>query len=286
MRLANLGGRAHIVVDDGAVDIAGLTNGRIGPDMTSAIANIDAVRHLDLATAERVVVNRDDLGPVSDEPKQIIAIGISYHDHAVEMGLELAKIPASFVKFRSALTGPHPIVTLPNENCDYETEMVVVIKEHATAVTQEHAWEVVAGLTLGQDLSDRYTQMEAGRQFSLGKSHPGFAPIGPVMVTPDEFMDRNDIRFRCSINGELRQDATTADMIYSVTDLLVALTSIIDLYPGDLIYTGCPKGAGQSFDPPRFLKAGDELECSMDLVGDLTVRFVGSPHLTSGAKKP
>ena len=276
MRLANLRGRAHLVVDDGAIDVADLTDGVIGPDVTSAIANIDALADYDLKSAERVTVNQDELGPVSDEPRQIIAIGINYQDHAAEMGLDLAKVPATFVKFRSALTGPHPVVTLPNESCDYETEMVVVIKQHARELTHDNAWDVVAGLTLGQDLSDRYTQMEAGRQFSLGKSHRGFAPVGPVMVTPDEFRDRNDIRFQCSINGELRQDATTAQMIYSVADILVALTGIIDLYPGDLIYTGCPKGAGQSFDPPRFLTPGDELECSMESVGDITIRFVGA----------
>ena len=276
MRLANLRGRAHLVVDDGAIDVADLTDGVIGPDVTSAIANIDALADYDLKSAERVTVNQDELGPVSDEPRQIIAIGINYQDHAAEMGLDLAKVPATFVKFRSALTGPHPVVTLPNESCDYETEMVVVIKQHARELTHDNAWDVVAGLTLGQDLSDRYTQMEAGRQFSLGKSHRGFAPVGPVMVTPDEFRDRNDIRFQCSINGELRQDATTAQMIYSAADILVALTGIIDLYPGDLIYTGCPKGAGQSFDPPRFLTPGDELECSRESVGDITIRFVGA----------
>ena len=133
----------------------------------------------------------------------------------------------------------------------------------------ENAWDFVAGLTGGQDISDRHVQMAAGRQFSLGKSFPGYASFGPFLSTLDEFEDRNSIRLTSTLNGQVMQDERTSEMVYSVPRALVAITSVISLEPGDVIFTGSPSGAGQGQDPPRFLKAGDELVTTVESVGTM-----------------
>jgi 2-keto-4-pentenoate hydratase/2-oxohepta-3-ene-1,7-dioic acid hydratase in catechol pathway len=141
-------------------------------------------------------------------------------------------------------------------------------------VTTERAWEHVAGVTVGQDISARDVQMQGSPpQFSLGKSFPGFGPTGPWLVTPDALPDRDDLAIACSVNGERMQADRTSSMIFSVPETVARLSAICPLLPGDLIFTGTPAGVGNRMDPPRYLQPGDELVSTIEGIGSITTRF-------------
>ena len=181
-----------------------------------------------------------------------------------------------FAKFQSSLTGPDSIVTLPSDGVDWEVELVVVIGREAREVPVEKGWDYVAGLTVGQDLSWREVQTRGpAPQFSIGKSYPGFSPIGPVVVTPDEFADKDDLAIGCSLDGEVLQEGRTSDLIFSVPDLVSRLSSSLTLYPGDLIFTGTPKGVGMGRDPKRYLVPGS-LVSTVEGIGDLSITLEGA----------
>jgi 2-keto-4-pentenoate hydratase/2-oxohepta-3-ene-1,7-dioic acid hydratase in catechol pathway len=143
-------------------------------------------------------------------------------------------------------------------------------------VSEKDAWRHVAGLTIGQDLSERAVQL-AGPvpQFSLGKSYPGFSPIGPVIVTPDEFSDPNDLALGCAVDGEVLQDGRTKDLIFSVPELVARLSAVLPLLPGDVIFTGTPSGVGMARDPQRFLVPGTTLVSTIEGIGELRNPLVG-----------
>lgn len=218
-----------------------------------------------------------DYGPPSPEPRQIFAIGLNYRDHAAESGVQVPDSPVVFTKFATALTGPITALRLPSSFVDWEAELVVVMGRRAEGVPAEDAWGYVAGLTVGQDYSERAIQMAAAvPQFSLGKSFPGFAPTGPVLVTVDELADPDDLAIECLINGESVQKSRTSSMIFPVPDLVARLSAVCPLLPGDLIFTGTPAGVGTSRQPPRFLVPGDEVVTRIEGIGELRQRCVGA----------
>jgi 2,4-didehydro-3-deoxy-L-rhamnonate hydrolase len=163
---------------------------------------------------------------------------------------------------------------LPSESVDWEVELVVVIGARAHRVAEANGWQHVAGLTVGQDVSERVVQYAAGRQFSLGKSFPGFGPMGPWLVTPDELARPDDLALQCSVNGEIVQKSRTSDMVFSVSQLIAELSAILPLLPGDVIFTGTPEGVGVARQPPRFLKPGDLVESEIEGIGALRNRCV------------
>jgi 2-keto-4-pentenoate hydratase/2-oxohepta-3-ene-1,7-dioic acid hydratase in catechol pathway len=204
----------------------------------------------------------------------VFGIGLNYRSHAEETGAELPAIPATFTKFPTALTGPFAEVALPSDEVDWEVELVVVIGRRAEHVAEADGWDVVAGLTVGQDLSERTVQYAAGLQFSLGKSYRGFAPTGPWLVTPDEVADRDDLALGCSIDGETVQQGRTSDLVFPVPRLVAELSAVVALLPGDLIFTGTPSGVGAARDPQRFLRPGEVLESWIDGIGAMRTRLV------------
>ena len=281
MRLANLNGRAVLVIaDESGHDVATLSSGRSGPDLPRVSENWEAFRAWvdDLEPAgpgERL--DRVSLGPPSPAPRQILAVGLNYSKHAAEAGFEPpAGLPPVFTKFVSALAGPDCTVTLPPDgHTDWEVELVVVIGASAREVTVEDAWSHVAGLTLGQDLSERIRQMAATPpQFSLGKSHERFAPTGPWLVTPDELENSEDIAIGCSIDGEVVQSGRTSELIYSIPRLVSELSQVVTLLPGDLVFTGTPDGVGLGRTPQRWLEPGNHLRSWAEGIGELNQRFV------------
>ncbi|MFD7691645.1 fumarylacetoacetate hydrolase family protein, partial [Streptomyces sp. NPDC059781] len=179
-------------------------------------------------------------------------------------------------RFATSITGPVTEVTLPpGGHTDWEIELVAVIGTRAHRVPAKSAWDHVAGLTVGQDISERITQLEGpAPQFSLGKSFPGFAPIGPWLVTPDVFDDPDDLGLRCTVNGEEVQKSRTGDLIFSVPELIARLSSVIPLLPGDVVFTGTPAGVGLGRDPQRWLAPGDELVSAIEGIGELRQTFV------------
>ncbi|GAA3687001.1 fumarylacetoacetate hydrolase family protein [Arthrobacter ginkgonis] len=281
MRIANLDGRAVLLTSDEAgLDVHAASAGRFGPDLPSVYKDWAAF----MAWAEAlpqaagdVAIERARLGSPSPEPRQVLAIGLNYSEHAKESGFEQPEtLPPVFTKFVTSISGPDTTVTLPaGGNTDWEVELVAVIGKTASNVPAAQAWEHVAGLSVGQDLSERVSQLAGpAPQFGLGKSFAGFAPIGPWLVTVDEFADPDDLELGCSIDGEQVQKARTSELIFSVPQLIEALSKTVTLLPGDVIFTGTPAGVGLGRSPQRFLRAGENLVSWVEGIGDLNQSFV------------
>ncbi|MEU9334037.1 fumarylacetoacetate hydrolase family protein [Streptomyces sp. NPDC048290] len=285
MYLAHLDGRLVLVSPDTlrAVDVERLSGGRFGPDPMTAYADWDAFRAFvataDIGAAPAVPLDQDRLGPPVPAPRQVFAIGLNYRDHAAEGGAEIPSEPMVFTKFPACLAGPRGTVVLPpGGNVDWEVELVAVIGREAYQVARADAWSYVAGLTVGQDISERITQL-AGTppQFSLGKSFPGFGPIGPWVVPVDAFghgIDPGDLELACAVNGEEVQKGRTRDLVFDVPELVHRVSQITPMYPGDLVFTGTPAGVGLARTPQRWLVDGDELVSSIEGIGELRQRFV------------
>jgi 2-keto-4-pentenoate hydratase/2-oxohepta-3-ene-1,7-dioic acid hydratase in catechol pathway len=211
------------------------------------------------------------LGPPVPRPRQVFGIGLNYHAHAAEASVDAPEgMPPTFTKFPSSLAGPVGELRLPPGSVDWEVELVVVIGREAAGATEASAWDHVAGLCVGQDYSERQKQT-AGPvpQFSLGKSHAGFAPFGPHLVSIDEVATPDDLAIECTVNGEIVQKDRTSSMIFPVPALIERLSSVVTLYPGDVIFTGTPSGVGMARTPPVFLKAGDEVVSRIEGLGEL-----------------
>lgn len=276
MRLANLAGRAVLVVDGGAVDVERLTGGKFGPTARSVLDNWDAFRAAvsgaRLGEAAPTPYELSDLGAPVPEPRQIFAVGLNYADHAAEASLPNPDFPVIFTKFPSSLGGPATPVSLPSAGVDYEAELVAVIGKEARRVSEQDGWSYVAGLMVGQDLSEREIQRRGpAPQFSMGKSFVGFSPCGPAMVSLDEIADPDDLAIRGWIGDQVLQDSRTEKLIFSVPALVAYLSGICKLFPGDLIFTGTPAGVGLSHTPPRFLRPGETLMTEIEGLGRLEI---------------
>ena len=208
------------------------------------------------------------------QPSKILAVGGNYRSHMD--GRPLFAHPEIFFMPPSALQNPGDPIRIPRDAIDvhYEGELVVIIGPAASHVSVASAWDHVAGLAVGQDISERILQMASDPpQFSLGKSFPGFGPVGPWLVTLDEFDDPGDLELGCLINGEQMQQGRTRDMIFTVPELIEQLSAIAPLLPGDLIFTGTPSGVGMGRKPPRWLAPGDILSSYVEGIGEMRHRF-------------
>jgi 2-keto-4-pentenoate hydratase/2-oxohepta-3-ene-1,7-dioic acid hydratase in catechol pathway len=204
----------------------------------------------------------------------VFGIGLNYRAHAAEAGLQLPDRIAVFTKFPTCITGPFADVVLPSPMVDWEVELVVVIGARAHRVSESAAWSHVAGLTIGQDVSERVVQWSGGGQFSMGKSFPTFGPMGPCLVTPDEFAKPDDLALSCSVEGEVMQDSRTSDMVFTVPQIIAELSAILPLLPGDVIFTGTPQGIGAARKPARFLKPGEVVTSTIEGIGTMRNRCV------------
>ncbi len=272
MRIANLAGRLSIAVDELAVDVAEASDGRFGPDVQAVYERFDEFREWAASAALPAGRGFDpaELGAPAPHPRQLFAIGLNYSEHANESGFAAPPSPAVFTKFVTSITGPYGDVALPHGNVDWEVELVAVIGNRAFQVPEPEAWSHVAGLTVGQDISERVLQMVGSvPQFSLAKSFPGFTPMGPWLVTPDEFDNPDDLELTCAIDGEQVQKGRTSELIFSVPALIAKLSAVLPLLPGDVIFTGTPAGVGMGRSPQRFLQAGEVLTSSIEGIGEM-----------------
>jgi len=278
MRIGNVSGRLTLLGEGGGIDVERASQGRFAADPQAVYAHWAAFRRWadELRGGTVVAVADDQLGAPAPSPAQVFGIGLNYRDHAAESGLPLPDRPATFTKFPTCLTGPCADVTLPSAMVDWEVELVVVIGERAYRVDEARAWQYVAGLTVGQDLSERVVQWGAGGQFSLGKSFPGFGPMGPCLVTPDALANPDDLALGCSVNGEPMQESRTSDMVFSISRLISELSAVLPLLPGDVIFTGTPAGIGATRKPPRFLQPGDTVTSFIEGIGTLRNRCVAA----------
>lgn len=277
MRIYNLSGRACLGMDSGAVDIEMASNETFSSDVQSLYSRWDEFTQWasGFEGLPGVKIDNSALGSPVPLPPQIFAIGLNYRDHAVESGLDIPEIPVVFGKFPASVTGPHGKILLPEGAVDFETELVVVIGRRAENVSAADAWGHVAGLTVGQDLSERHTQWRgtAPQQFGLAKSFPGFSPMGPVLVSLDEFDNPDDLELGCSINGNSMQKSRTSDMIFTIPEVIEYLSRIVPLLPGDAIFTGTPAGVGFSRNPKVLLGAGDTLTTYVEGIGEMRHTF-------------
>jgi 2,4-diketo-3-deoxy-L-fuconate hydrolase len=209
------------------------------------------------------------LGAPVCKPGKIICIGLNYHKHAEESGMAAPKEPVVFFKATSSLSGPNDPIIIPknSQKTDWEVELAVVMGKRANYISQEVALDFVAGYVLHNDVSEREFQLEKGGQWVKGKSCDTFAPIGPYLVTRDEIPDPNNLRLWLSVNGKRVQDGTTSDFIFNVQEVISYLSQFMSLMPGDIISTGTPEGVGLGFDPPVYLKDGDEVELGIEGLG-------------------
>ena len=270
MKVANSNGRTVVVFEDEIADIAESTGGRFGPDPMHVYDNwvefLDTAPNITRGTAR--LVEADLRCPVP-LPHQVFAIGLNYRTHAEESGMVVPDVPATFTKFPSSLAGPFDDIEIVGESTDWEVELVAVVGQRADRVSEDDGWSHIAGLTVGQDISDRHLQFAAASQFSLGKSRRSYGPMGPWVVTVDEFSDPDDLALGCSLDGENMQDARTADLIFSVPRLVAELSGVLPLLPGDIIFTGTPAGIGMARQPPRFLAPGQVLETWIEGIGTM-----------------
>jgi len=265
--------RPGLVLADGSIaDLSGVV-----PDVAGSALSAESLaklRALDAAKLPKAPAGAR-LGPCVGAVGKFIAIGLNYADHAAESDFAVPESPPVFTKFVTSLTGPFGEIVVPPGQVDWEVELVTVIGRRAHRVAAEDAWSYVAGVSIGQDISERVLQSSGPvPQFSLGKSHPGFGPIGPVLVTPDELPDRDDLELGCLINGEQVQKGYTRDMVFPVPELIARLSAVAPLLPGDVIFTGTPSGVGLGRTPPRWLQAGDELVSYIRGIGEMRHRFV------------
>jgi 2,4-diketo-3-deoxy-L-fuconate hydrolase len=274
LRIVNLDGRLGIDVGGRFIDLETRSGGRFPSDPMGVFSAWDEIR--DWATEQTAVegdpsIEAVRLGPPVPNPAQVFAIGLNYKDHAEEAGLPMPNSPMVFTKFPSCLVGPNAEVPLTSDRVDWEVEQVVVMGREAENVPASRAWEHVAGFCVGQDISDRRLQFsDKPPQFSLGKSATAFGPIGPALVSLDEFADPDALVLRCWVAGEQMQESTTTNLIFSVPELIEYISSYCVLRPGDLIFTGTPGGVGSVRDPRRYLAAGETIESEIEGIGRLS----------------
>ena len=275
MKLANADGRAVLVLGDEVADVATASDGLFGVDPMALYDQWDIFREfaVSVTTGTRPLVEAA-LGNPVPRPRQVFAIGLNYRSHAEESGMAIPEVPIVFTKFPASLAGPFDDVEVVGDTTDWEVELVAVIGRTADRVTEADAWGHVAGLTIGQDISDRHLQFAAGSQFSMGKSRRGYGPMGPWVITPDELDNPQDLALGCSVNGEKLQEARTSDLIFDIPRLVAELSAVLPLLPGDVIFTGTPGGVGVARTPPLFLRPGDTLETWIEGIGTIRNRVV------------
>jgi 2,4-didehydro-3-deoxy-L-rhamnonate hydrolase len=225
---------------------------------------------LDDHAASCPVVDDDvRVGPCVARPSKIVCVGMNYAKHARESGSEPPKEPVLFFKATTAVTGPNDPLVIPRGSVktDYEVELAIVVGARASYVEDAEALNYVAGYCLHNDYSEREWQIERGGQWVKGKSADTFAPLGPWLATRDEIADPQALRLWLTLNGQMQQDSTTADMIFGCAHLVSYISQFMTLLPGDIISTGTPAGVGLGKKPPAYIGAGDVMELGVDGLG-------------------
>ena len=278
MKIANVSGRAHLVVDGRLVDVEKASGGRLPADPTALVSTLDSVGDLDIPD-DAPALEGAKLGPPVPRPSKILALGLNYRAHAEESGLQPPEEPVVFTKLPSALVGSTDDIVIPDGRVrvDWEAELVVCVGRGGKRISEADAWSHVAGVTAGQDVSDREEQFRALRQFTMAKSFDTYAPTGPVLVTPDELTNRDDLKIETRLDGEVMQSSRTNDLIFPVAELIAWISRICTLEAGDLIFTGTPSGVGDSREPARYLGPGNVVETEIEDIGVMRNPVVAGP---------
>ncbi|MBB6255368.1 fumarylacetoacetate hydrolase family protein [Nitrospirillum iridis] len=263
------------VVRDLSARIADITPAALTPDVLARLSAVDPLSLSAVPGKPRYGVPVRGIG-------KIVAIGLNYEDHAIESNLPIPTEPVMFAKALSSLTGPNDEVMLPRNSThsDWEVELGVVIGKTCRYVEEAHALDHVAGYVLANDVSERFNQKQRGSQWSKGKGHDTFCPVGPWLVTADEVGDPQDLDMWLDVNGQRMQTGNTRTMIFNVRQIIAYASQYITLFPGDLIITGTPPGVGEGKKPsPIFLKAGDVMDLGIAKLGTQRQQVVEWRHL-------
>lgn len=238
---------------------------------------LNTLKQVDIASLPVVPADVRLGCPLSHTPN-FFCIGLNYSKHAAETGMDAPKEPIVFSKASSALSGPNDDVIIPrgSQKSDWEVELGVVIGLEALYVSEEDALDYVSAYCVINDLSEREFQIERGGQWIKGKSAPTFGPVGPYLVTPDEVSDPQDLNVSLMLNGETVQSESTADMIFTVKQIIAHMSQFMKLMPGDIIATGTPSGVGMGMKPQRFLRPGDEMVVSVEGLGSQHQKVVAA----------
>ena len=275
-KLANMKGRAVLLNEESFYDLEKISEGNLSHDTTNALFHLEELDELnnklnDLEETGKISEAEFD-APVSF-PKNCYAVGLNYRNHAEEANMTIPEVPMVFTKHTSCLVGATADVEMRSNYVDYEAELVVVIGLSGKDISKDQAWNHVAGLCVGQDISDRPAQFASTPpMFNLGKSFDTFGPMGPALVSPDSLPNKESLVIECKVNDEIRQNDNTDDLIFDVPTIISYLSEIVTLNTGDVIFTGTPGGVGVSHG--KFLKDGDIITTSIKGLGNLTTKCV------------
>ena len=275
-KLGSIKGRAVLISEDNYYDLKTISEGKLSSSTLEALHHMDLLNDLNEnlnnldATGAVDTINFDS--PVS-APKNCYAVGLNYRNHAEEAGMQIPEVPMIFTKHTTCLVGATSDIEMRSNYVDYEAELIVVIGRQGKNISKSEAWSHIAGVCIGQDISDRPAQFAASpAQFNLGKSFGTFGPMGPYLVSPDLVNAEQGLSIECRVNDEIRQSDNTNDLIFDVPDIIAYLSEILTLNVGDVIFTGTPGGVGVM--EGKFLKDGDILTTSIEGLGTMTNKCV------------
>ena len=238
--------------------------------------SIAQVSLANLSSLESVEFGAQRIGAPLARPTKLICVGLNYVKHISETNSQTPAEPIIFMKAPDSFIGPNDDVIIPpgSTATDYEVELAVVIGKRALYLkSPENAPEYILGYSISQDISERHWQLERSGQWVKGKSFPNFNPIGPCIVTADS-IDASNLHMWCKVDGEMRQDSNTSDLLFGINHLVWYISQFMELFPGDVINTGTPSGVGMGFKPNKYLQAGQKLETGISGIGKISSRVV------------
>ncbi len=239
---------------------------------TLSAGAMEKVAAADLSTLPQIALGSQRIGAPINKPTKVICIGLNYLGHIKETNADTPPEPVVFMKAPDSIVGPNDDIVIPPNSTatDYEVELAIVIGKRALYLdSPAQSAEHILGYTISQDVSERHWQIERAGQWVKGKSFPTFNPLGPEIVTPDA-INAHKLRLWCSVNGEMKQDSNTDDLLFGIHHIVWYLSQFMELFPGDIINTGTPFGVGLGFKPPVYLKAGDQLKTGIEGIGEIT----------------
>ena len=236
---------------------------------------LSKLQKLDLKNLNEISSNQR-IGSCLTNPGKFVAIGLNYSDHAAETGQPVPTEPIVFMKATSSINGPNDNIEISegSKKLDWEVELGIVIGKHTKNIKEDQASSHIFGYCMVNDISEREWQIEKMGQWVKGKSHDTFGPIGPYIVTKDEVKDINNLNLFLDLNGKRMQTGNTNTMIFNVNYIVSYLSKFMSLQPGDIITTGTPPGVGMGMKPQLFLKEGDKMKLSIDLLGEQNSQVV------------
>jgi len=232
-------------------------------------SNLEKLKKINLETLPEVTKS-ERIGACINKPGKFIGVGLNYSDHAAEIGAQIPKEPIIFMKATSCISGPNDDVIIPkhSKKCDWEVEIAFVVGKESKNITEKESESNIFGYCIANDISERNWQLEGTGQWVKGKSLDTFGPIGPLLVTSDEIKDVQNLNMKLDLNRKNMQKGNTKKMIFNINFLLSYISKFMTLHPGDIVTTGTPPGIGNGKKPPIFLKSGDEMNLTIDELGE------------------